>query len=100
MTIPHRPTRIVSLSPTATEMLYAIAAAGQVVAVDDQSNYPPAAPITKLSGLQPNVEAVAGYSPDLVVAAEEASGLVRGIQRLDIPILIEPPAANLSDSYA
>jgi iron complex transport system substrate-binding protein len=100
VTIPHRPKRVVSLSPTATEMLYAIGAGSQVVAVDDQSNYPPATPMTKLSGFEPNVEAIAGYSPDLVVAADGAGGLVHGIQGLGIPILIEPAAADLSDSYA
>jgi ABC-type hemin transport system substrate-binding protein len=45
------PKRIVSLSPTATEMLYAIGAGKQVVAVDDQSNYPASVPRTQLSGL-------------------------------------------------
>ena len=53
--IDQRPDRIVSLSPTATEMLFAIDAGDQVVAVDDQSDYPRRAPTTKLSGYQPNV---------------------------------------------
>ena len=52
--------RIVSLSPTATETLFAIGAGAQVVAVDDQSDYPQSAPKTKLSGFTPNVEAIAG----------------------------------------
>src|SRR6266545_4018877 len=39
VSIKHRPLRIVSLSPTATEMLFAIDAGSQVVAVDDDSNY-------------------------------------------------------------
>ena len=42
-------------------MLFAIGAGSQVVAVDDQSNYPLSAPKTKLSGFQPNIEAIAGY---------------------------------------
>ena len=99
VTITQRPHRIVSLSPTATEMLFAIGAGPQVVAVDDQSNYPASAPTTKLSGFQPNIEAIAGYTPDLVVAAEDTGGLVRGIQALNVPILIEPAAKNLDDSY-
>ena len=48
--------------------LFAIGAGKQVVAVDDQSDYPKDAPQTKLSGFTPNVEAIAGYKPDLVVA--------------------------------
>jgi iron complex transport system substrate-binding protein len=63
------PQRIVSLSPTATEMLFAIGADDQVVAVDEMSNYPAEAlaKATALSGYTPNVEAIAAYEPDLVV---------------------------------
>src|SRR5712671_1024658 len=67
VTIPHRPTRIISLSPTATEDLFAVGAGRQVVAVDSYSTYPPTAPRTKLSGYTPNIEAIAKYKPDLVV---------------------------------
>ncbi|MEY5144907.1 MAG: hypothetical protein RL745_274, partial [Actinomycetota bacterium] len=52
-------TRIISLSPTATEMLFAIGAGRQVIAVDDQSDYPASAPRTSLSGYNLNIEAVA-----------------------------------------
>ncbi|HEY4026630.1 MAG TPA: ABC transporter substrate-binding protein [Candidatus Dormibacteraeota bacterium] len=100
LTFSRQPHRIVSLSPTATEMLFAIGAGKQVVAVDDQSTYPPSAPVTRLSGFQPNVEAVAGYSPDLVVAAEDLGGLVKGLQALSVPILIEPAARDVNGSYA
>ena len=51
VTVSKRPARIVSLSPTATETLFAIGAGSQVVAVDDQSDYPKSAPKTGLSGL-------------------------------------------------
>jgi cobalamin transport system substrate-binding protein len=100
VTITHQPHRIISLSPTATEMLFAIGAGAQVTAVDDQSNYPASAPMTKLSGFQPNIEAIAGYTPDLVVGAEDTGGLVHGVQALNVPILIEPAAKTLDDSYA
>ncbi len=99
VTITKQPHRIVSLSPTATEMLFAMNAGGQVVAVDDQSNYPANTPITKLSGFQPNIEAIAAYAPDLVVASDDTGGLVHGLGALNIPILIEPAAKNLDGSY-
>jgi cobalamin transport system substrate-binding protein len=99
VTLDHQPRRIVSLSPTATEMLFAIGASSQVIAVDDQSNYPASAPVTKLSGYQPNLEAIAGYGPDLVVAAEDLGSLVHGMQALGVPILLEPAAKKLDDSY-
>ena len=60
VTLDAAPEAIVSLSPTATEMLFAIDAGDRVVAVDDQSTYPPEAPITDLSGFNPNIEAIAG----------------------------------------
>jgi iron complex transport system substrate-binding protein len=93
------PHRIVSLSPTATEMLFAIGAGDQVVAVDDQSNYPADAPQTKLSGYEPNVEAIAGYDPDLVVASGDPGGLVHGLEKLSIDVLIQEAPKNLDGAY-
>src|SRR6266508_4613018 len=98
--IAQRPTRVVSLSPTATEMLFAINAGDQVVAVDDNSNYPPNAPTTKLSGYQPNVEAIAGYRPDLVVFSTDVGDLAASLRRLAIPAVGLPAATRLDDSYA
>src|SRR6266540_3638395 len=98
--IERRPGRIVSLSPTATEMLFAIGAGDQVVAVDDNSNYPPQAPMTELSGYQPNVEAMAKYSPDLVVISDDLGDLVKSLGKLSIPVMLEPAAKNLDDTYA
>ena len=98
--IAKRPTRIVSLSATGTEMLYAIGAGKQVVAVDDTSNYPPGVPTTKLNALNPNVEAIAAYQPDLVVAADDNGGLFDNLKRLSIPALRAPAARTFDDSYA
>ena len=100
VTISSKPVAIVSLSPTATEMLFAIGAGAQVKAVDDQSNYPPQAPKTKLSSFQPNVEAIATYQPDLVVISGDLPGLSSSLHKLSIPVLVEPAAKGLDDSYA
>jgi iron complex transport system substrate-binding protein len=94
------PHRIVSLSPTTTESLFAIGAGAQVVAVDDQSDYPKRAPRTTLSGYTPNVEAIAGYRPDLVILANDANDAVAGLNKLGIRVLLEPAAKNLADAYA
>jgi iron complex transport system substrate-binding protein len=99
VTITSRPERIVSLSPTATEMVYAIGAGYQVAAVDDQSNFPPQAPRTKLSGFQPNVEAIAGYRPDLVLLSNDEQDVVAGLDRLSIPTVLLPAAQKLDDTY-
>jgi iron complex transport system substrate-binding protein len=100
VTIASKPAHIVSLSPTATEMLFAIGAESQVTAVDDQSNYPAQAPKTKLSGVQPNVEAIATYHPDLVVASDDVAHLVSSLNKISIPVLLEPAAKTIDDSYA
>jgi iron complex transport system substrate-binding protein len=99
VTIRTQPRRIVSLSPTATENLYAIGVGRRIVAVDDLSNYPARAPRTKLSGYTPNAEAIAGYRPDLVVVRTD-SGLTAALGRLRIPVLVQPEAANLAQAYA
>jgi iron complex transport system substrate-binding protein len=99
VTIDTEPERIVSLSPTATEMLYAIGAGDQVVAVDDFSNYPEGTPMTDLSGFEPNVEAVTTYDPDLVVVSFDANDVVAGLERVDIPVLEYPAATSLDESY-
>jgi iron complex transport system substrate-binding protein len=98
--IGSRPTAIISLSPTATEMLYAIGAGRQVRAVDDDSDYPTQAPRTKLSGFEPNVEAIVGYRPDLVVVDGNTGGLIKSLAAFKIPVLELPAAAQLSDVYA
>ena len=99
MTVSKRPSRIVSLSPTATETLFAIGAGGQVVAVDDQSDYPRTAPRTTLSGYTPNVEAIAGYRPDLVVISFDPKGLSEALGRLGIPVVFHNAAATLPGAY-
>ena len=81
---------IISLSPTSTEMLYAIGAGRQVKAVDSDSDYPPQAPMTKLSGFQPNVEAIVGYKPDLVVVDDNTGGLIKSLAAFKIPVLELP----------
>lgn len=99
VTIEAEPVRIVSLSPTATEMLYAIGAGDQVEAVDDFSNYPEGTPMTDLSGFEPSVEAVTTYDPDLVVLSFDANDVVAGLERVGIPVLELPAAASLDESY-
>ncbi|UAL30054.1 ABC transporter substrate-binding protein [Nocardioides rotundus] len=99
ITIDEQPQKIVSLSPSATETLFAIGAGDQVVAADEFSTYPKEAPTTKLSGFEPNVEAIAEYSPDLVVAANDANGMVAGLKKLGVPVLINAAPATIEQGY-
>jgi iron complex transport system substrate-binding protein len=98
ITIRKRPTRIVSLSPTATEDLFAVGAGKQVIAVDDQSNYPTRAPRTKLSGFTPNAEAIAGYRPHLVLVASDG-GIIAQLRKLGITVAQFDAAKNPNEAY-
>ena len=102
VTLDARPTKIVSLSPTATEMLYAIGAGDQVAAIDDMSNYPAesSAKASKLSGFEPNVEAIAAYEPDLVVISNDIASIAQQLTSLNIPVWLGSAATTLDDVYA
>ena len=93
------PHRIISLSPTMTEDLFAIGAGKQVIAVDDQSNYPRRAPRTSLSGFTPNVEAIANYHPDLVLISYNPGNFAAQLRELGIKVVNEAAANNLKQAY-
>jgi len=101
LTLDVQPTSIISLSPSATEMLYAIGAGSQVVAVDEYSNFPAEAVAlgTKLSGFEPNIEAISGYSPDLVIVSYDPGSLVEQLKTLNIPVFIAGAAMSLENVY-
>jgi len=95
-----RPQRIVSLSPSATETLFAIGAGDQVVAVDGESDHPAGVPRTDLSPYEPNVEAIAGYRPDLVVVpADIPPDALEGLRRLRLNVLAQPVPDDLEGAY-
>ena len=96
------PKRIISLSPSATEILYAIGAGNQVIAVDDLSNYPSKAPITKLSAFSPNVEALLNYKPDLIILNADATKALEvkaALEKLKIKVFLERAPLNLKEAY-
>ena len=99
LTVDAEPVSIVSISPTATEVLYAIGAGDQVVAVDAFSYFPEEAPVTDLSGFEPNVEAILGYAPDLVVASGDPGDLVSALDAAGVPTLLLPSALDLEEAY-
>lgn len=97
------PHRIISLSPSATEDLFAIGAGKQVIAVDSYSNFPANAPTSKLDAFTPNVEAIAKYKPDLVVlqsSATKAASVKASLEKLKIKVFYEVTPTNLEGAYA
>ncbi|MEV0820078.1 ABC transporter substrate-binding protein [Nonomuraea rubra] len=99
VTISKKPERIVSLSATHTETLFAIGAGPQVIAVDEQSNYPPEAPKTDLSGFKPNVEAIVAQKPDLVIVSDDLDKVVAELGKVNVPVLLQPAATKLDEAY-
>ena len=99
VTVPAQPTAIVSLSPTATEMLYAMDAGSQVKAVDKYSNYPPGTPRTAMSELQLNIESLIALRPDLVIISNPNDKLAAKLKTVSIPMLQLPAAAKIADVY-
>lgn len=97
---PGRPERIISLSSTATETLFAIGAGDQVVAVDPYSNHPPEAPGSGLDGFSPSVEAIAEWEPDLVVISFDPDDVVAGLDALGIDTVVQGAAAGIDEAYA
>ncbi|MCP4225105.1 MAG: ABC transporter substrate-binding protein [Actinomycetia bacterium] len=97
--IEARPERIVSLSATATEMLFAIGAGEQVEAVDSFSNYPAEAPTTDLSAFEANLEAVAVHDPDLVILGWPNDEVEAGLTQIGVPVLVLAAAVSIDGTY-
>lgn len=93
--------RIVSLSATATEMLYALGAQDQIVAVDNYSNYPQEAAdfATKIDAFEPSVEAIAELDPTVVLLTYDPGDLQAQLEKLGIKVWIGAAAATLDDTY-
>ncbi|GAG52585.1 unnamed protein product, partial [marine sediment metagenome] len=86
--------RIVSLAPGNTEILYAIGAGDRVVGVTDYCNYPPEATRTlKVGGFSnPSLEGIVALRPDLVLAARfNPLALLEGLRQLGIPVFALAP---------
>ena len=83
--------RIVTLAPNVTEMVFAIGEAQRLVGTDDASDEPPAArSLSKVGGVQPDVERITALRPDLVIgnAAGLPPNLHAALQVVGIPLLV------------
>ena len=94
------PNAIISLSPTATEMLYAVGAGDQVIAVDDFSNFPAdtASKMPGISGFDPNIEAILALNADLIVTDGTNPDLIDAIERAGIAHWAGPAATTIDDT--
>ena len=88
ITIQEPPERIASLSPGATEILFAIGAGENVGASDNFSDYPPEAEqTTKLDAFEPNLEAIVAVEADLIIVAHNQDNVVEALDDLGEPVL-------------
>ena len=91
------PKRIISLSPSITEILFEIGSGNQVIAVDNLSNYPNEAPITDISAYDPNVEAISLFNPDLVILSYNIKNLNTALKKIGIETIYLPAPLNFED---
>ncbi len=87
---------IVSHSPGATEILFAIGAGSQVIAADEFSDFPTAAKaLKKVKYSDPNPEAEVALQPDLVILATNQKGMVDAFRKLGLPVLFNQEPDSL-----
>ena len=93
VTIAQQPTHLVSLAPSATEIIYAVGRGDALVAGDQYDDYPPQAKAKAvIKGLKPSLEAVVAYSPDLVLAtSSNDQQLVDQLRATKVPVLMLDP---------
>ena len=91
------PKRIISLSPSITEILFEIGSGNQVIAVDNLSNYPNEAPITDISAYDPNIEAISLLNPDLVILSYNIKNLKTALKKIGIETIYLPAPLNFED---
>ena len=100
LTLEAEPKRIISMSATATEMLFAIGAGDRVIAADNFSNFPEeTASLEKLDAYEPNVEAISALDPDLVIISYDPGNLVEQLTTLSIPVFTAGAVADLAGAY-
>lgn len=87
------PQRIVSLSPSNTEIAFALGLGDKMVGVTDYCNYPKEAlKIAKVGGFStPNMETVLAMQPDLVLAGNKHEEQVKKLEEMNIPVLVLVP---------
>jgi len=94
VTIPAKPMSIVSTSPAATQILFALGAGDRVVGVNQLDEYPAeVVDLPKVADYQVNTEAVMALSPDLVLGGAGQEEALATIQAAGAAVIILNPSA-------
>lgn len=100
VTLDAAPQRIISYSPGATEILFAVGAGDRVIAVDEFSYYPPeAADLEKLAYSNPNPERALALTPDLVIMATRQREQVEQFRSLGMTVLYIDSGNSLDEVF-
>jgi iron complex transport system substrate-binding protein len=89
--VPSKVTRLITLAPNLTEIVYAIGAEAALIATDDNSDFPSAAQrLPKVGAMQPDVEKITALKPDLVIASTEGNqpSLAPALAAVNIPLFV------------
>ncbi|WP_455378341.1 ABC transporter substrate-binding protein [Petrachloros mirabilis] len=90
------PTRVVSMAPNVTEILFAIGAGDRLVAVTQSCDFPPEAKLkAQLKGTTPSIEQILALKPDLVLLPKDfiQPDLLQQFDRLKVPAFVLPTAS-------
>lgn len=99
VTLDGPPKRIMTLAPSNTEILFALGAEGRIVAVDRWSDFPPAAKAKpRVAPLNPSLEQIVSFSPDLILSAHGGAEPLLPLERQGIRVMIFAPR-TLDDIY-
>lgn len=94
ITLNTTPQRIVSLSPSITEILAALGLLDHVVGVTDVCDYPPEVRNkTRVGGYSAiSIEKVAATKPDLIIASDKTSGeTISRLREIGFPVIVVAP---------
>ena len=80
------PQRIISLSPSVTEILYALGAGNKLVGVTDYCKYPKAATLLPSVGgfMNPSYERMISLRPDLIIHQEDNPAIVKFARQIRV----------------
>ena len=97
--LPGVPSRVVSLAPGETEIVFALGRGDRLVAVNEWSDFPPEAlALPRVRGIRPSLEQMVALRPDLILYVGGMGDLVTQFEAQGLPVLILAPR-TLEDVY-
>ena len=104
VTLEEAPDRIVSLTPSNTEILFGLGLDEEVVGVNDNDNYPEqVAEKTRIGGIEYNIETIISLQPDIVFAHESSmftfESAIEQLEASGVKVFVVENAENFDETY-